>query len=151
MGDVPIVSLEEGDEVISFRNIPISLGSATFYGYSIPVGKQEAYWLIVNSYNSPGDRLMSPYYSNLEIRDKNDELVSDYHNLEQGENYTVSWFVGTDYYERLLAADSYFYSVVNKEEYTVEAQLSKEGYAFYDLSSIPSGLYYVEGGLIRIG
>ena len=71
------------------------------------------------------------------------ELETNY-NLEKGDEVTISWFLGTDYYEYKAIADSRFYkikSIVN-EDYKIEGELCKEGYAKYDFSEVEPGLYF---------
>ena len=71
----------------------------------------------------------------------------DFTNLTQGETYTVSWFEGTTYHEYNVVANSPYYTInwtksYNISTYIIEGELHKEGYASFDLSGIPSGLYY---------
>lgn len=76
----------------------------------------------------------------------------DFDNLIENETYTASWFEGTDYHECTMVADSPYYEDVQGEEYKLEGELHKEGYASFDLSNIPKGLYRtgIFRGIIRI-
>ena len=94
--------------------------------------------------------------NNLVISDSDGNPVDDPFNLEYGEIYTVSWFEGTQYHETNLAATSKCYVDTDGkpnffDAYEIPGELTKEGYAEYDLSEIPAGLYHINrGALIRI-
>ena len=84
---------------------------------------------------------------NYEVSDKAGNVVKNLRNLNYGETYTVSWFEGTKYKEHQLVANCSFYKQPeNTKEYVLKGKLNKEGYASYDYSEIPPGLYRVMGG-----
>ena len=168
VGDVPIPVLEDDDYIFSCSadSVPtMGLHEVDFYGYALPVWEAEyddnvfLYDVDTEEYHSGTD------ITNFEVADIDGDPVDDYYDLGQNKNYTVSWYIGTQYEEYTLAANSSFYIDHSNEpvgiriapDYVIEGELTKEGYATYDLSDVPSGIYWITnetansmGGLIEI-
>lgn len=168
VGDVPMPVLEDGDYIFSRSadSVPtMGLHEVTFYGSAIPVWEAEyddnvfLYDVEAGEYHSGMD------VTNFEVTDADGNPVDNYYALEENESYTVSWFIGTQYEEYVLKADCSFYADHSPEpvgkriepDYTIEGDLTKEGYATYDLSDVPAGVYWITnetdnkmGGLIEI-
>lgn len=70
--------------------------------------------------------------------------TDDFHDgilpLTQGEEITLNWYEGTEYKEVKKNA-TYHYHIISKERIEIAGTLTKEGYAEYDLSNVPDGLY----------
>ena len=152
IGPVPVLTLEKGKDKICYfsSNLPASLGlhKATFYGYGTPVKMSNR---DVDMYNpgtleiyNPGDEGEEFYYyhdglHDFDVLDDKGNSVSDVYNLEQGKEYTVCWYIGTQYNERKLKAESSIYDVdVQAPTYKIEPEFTKEGYATFDLSDVGS-------------
>lgn len=85
-----------------------------------------------------------------------DKTVEGYVPLNKGESVTLSWYTGTQYHETEKQAN-YQYYIHGEDPIKLAGTLSKNGYAEYDLSGVPSGLYWINGrsqpsasGLIEI-
>ena len=90
------------------------------------------------------------FSDNVEIKDSKGNVISDIpsiYNLNEGEDYIVSWYEGTQYREVTLPADSKYYVLardrLDDPEYIVSGTLTKDGYAEYVISGVESGTYVV--------
>lgn len=162
-GELPIPILESDDEVVyySLSNVSeIGLRSVKSIGFSICMNPQ---------YDRKGIRVLDYYGKDVEspikdiiqfdsydssaiqIEDSDGNVVDDIMNLTYGEDYTVYWYEGTVYKELIMPAVCSCYEVTDDLEYYIPGELTKEGYATYDLSTVEPGIYLVDGGgLIQI-
>ena len=149
LGEVPVPVIGEGDKIVSYssENVPVlRLLKANYYGCAVRLEtnpgydnlldrRAEAYWL------DPGTT---------EVRDSGGDLVEDIYNLNEGDEYMVSWYEGTQYNELSLPADSKFYVLeggsTGRADYEIDGALTKDGYAEYDLSGVSPGIYAVVNG-----
>lgn len=152
-GDFDILSIAEGDKVIGvFSAIPeLKVLPVNFYGYGVGVDERGEYGFYL--YSEEWEYING--HSNLEMRSSNGSVIADYNNLEYGEEYALSWFEGTQYYERtgLLATNRVYHydTVSNLSDYiSIESELTKEGYVVYDTSALAPGIYrvFLYGGYI---
>ena len=149
-GNVPIITLKPDDKLIMVSDYVLDymFYKVDFVGYTVsvvdiksPYGSSGVILYDI----STGERIELP--DNYEVSDKAGNVVKNLRNLNYGETYTVSWFEGTKYKEHQLVANCSFYKQPeNTKEYVLKGKLNKEGYASYDYSEIPPGLYRVMGG-----
>ena len=161
----PILSLDSGDNVISVSSSSVPdlvLCPMYFYGYgSIDVGPNDQFAIYedglvnwVNQFN------LNPY-NNFEVRDMDGNLVEDYDSLSPDKEYVASWFHGTEYNEEVFSPEYeiYYYHAGGWEaasysdtNIVIPGELTRDGYATYDLSGVLPGVYRVglNGGLIEI-
>jgi len=161
IGEVPVPTLTDGDKIIAFSNnfFDLELAPANFVGYSFYLIKRDGEYL---GYDENG-AYFSIMSKKLEftITDEKENVIEDYSSLEKDGTYTLSWYEGTKYNEIKLAAiyRQFDYNYKDKSDHLfVSGVLTKNGYAEYDLSGIPAGLYVIKlndglgshGGLIEI-
>lgn len=167
VGDVPIPALENDDLVVAYSDstVPVlGLAQVDFYGYGVGLesseydGKRS-----LNIYNpETNEKIHEEEVTNIEVKDASGNTVDNYYNLQQGESYTVLWYKGTQKKEQPLKADCKVYAdhTARKHiaaDYEIKGELTDNGYATYDLSGIPVGLYAIlnvsnpgRGGIIEI-
>ena len=157
-GDIEIPVLEKGSKVIYYSNsnVPtLRLKEVKFSGYSVCVIENDSNKEITDVYGNKSYSTASRDIKNVEVTDSKGKTVDNYHDLERGQYYTVSWFEGTTYREIKVPADGRYYTIADGDiwnwDYEIEGKLTKEGYAEYDLSDVPSGIYLIlgNGGLIE--
>lgn len=168
VGDVPIPLLGENDKIIAISRVsvpvlklfPVELG-----GYSFLLDDDNSYVTIRNLWEK-NDMIAIPreLFETVEIMDKEGNVYSVkdcLNNLEKNQVYTLSWYQGTTLNQEEVVANSrvfYWsgYGYTGDDYYEVEGTLTTDGYAEYDVSSVPSGVYKVftdsvySGGLIEI-
>lgn len=155
-GNVPV--FENGDSVRYYS--PSSVEDLELYnadpaGYTIlavnyPLGSGcNEFIMYQNNTESIGIRTD---IFKISICDDNDNEIKDKLALEQGKEYTLFWYEGTQYVDIKMAADYPYYIIeCAQPAYAIKGTLTKDGYATYDLSGVPKGLYHIRnGGLIRI-
>jgi len=149
MGDVPVLRLEPGDEVIMYSNSKknVSLLSAEFLGYTFAHYTYSGRLAVVNS--------MDDYFDiggKYEITSLDGASWKETDNLEHGAEYILSWTEGTTLNERRVFANARRYhngysgAASLLHGITVPGDPTTEGYAVLDFSAVPSGLYYIGGG-----
>lgn len=147
-GDFDPPALMEGDEIISFGNTGFRMRKYNFVGYSLPICNfpNKFAWIFESFFGMPTE--LSQYTAKtLEVCDKNGTVQEDYHNLEYGETYTVSWYQGTDYHELKMDATCRCYQPNKQADYqSFDGTITKNGYATYDLSGVEPGLYRIAVG-----
>ena len=147
MGDIPVITLKEDDEVITYNDTWVTLFVSDFSGYSPriidPEYGADALIILTGPYTSIG--LDKTAEDTFKVSDADGNLVKNYRDLAYGETYTVSWFEGTTYNELEITADCSYYKLTGsfKGDYTVSGELNKNGFATYDFSAIPAGLYCI--------
>lgn len=158
MGDVPLVTLQEGDEIRGYQYPGLALESANDSGYSLRMveGAYESTRLLIfEDLDSVDPIILSEsLLKNLEIKDEdgNSVALEDIHNLEYQKHYFVSWYEnGTEYREVEMIANCHYYTCRRKGqmepyEYDIDGELTKNGYAIIDLSGVEPGLYRIEVG-----
>ena len=174
VGPIPVPEYGPQDTVIGINHTTLGLNEAQIAGYSIriySIDDPQYYLRLIPSPNEIID-INLKNVKQFQMTDSNgnniqqvigyseygvDYYCPDFYNLKQGEKYTVSWFEGTTYNEYEMIADSPYYDVnwvkpgTNNCKYNIEGELHKEGYAVFDLSDIPSGVYRTDmGGFICI-
>ena len=148
-GNIPVPVIEEGDKVVSYssRGVPeLMLKKLDFYGYAIRLKTFSKGYIIID--DAIGSVTLP--FDGTEVVDSSGETVDDIYDLNEGEQYIVSWYEGTQYKEASLPADSRFYvperGRMGDPEYEIEGTLTKDGYAEYDLSAVESGTYMIISG-----
>ena len=145
-----IPTFQSGDSIIAYSgsNVPklILYTDASFEGYTICAykyrfGGSSAFSMYEGSKEKANVRTDN---YDVKIEDKNGNAVENRYNLNQGEEYTVFWYEGTKYNEIIMKADYPCYIIPKENKYEIEGKLTKNGYAEYDISSVPSGIYGVE-------
>ncbi len=153
--EVPIVTVREGDILLGFGFKTIDLTSVGFYGYSIPIKEYkdiDGSYNIVDDYDGPASTTWRNFEQFTIEHNRDSAIIDDYRDLDYRDGYTVSWFQGTNYHKYIVAADSLFYRLEEERpEYTLDGQLSKESYAYFDFSNIPPGLYLIESSIACYG
>ena len=156
-----IPSFEPNDKIVSYSDnivLKLTLSKADFAGYTLCTLKKDAggggyYHFIIYQNGTYSEDIM---IKNGDVHgvDKNEKEVESRFGLTQGEEYTVYWYEGTKYHEYKMKADYPYYQVHDKKSddyYEIEGTLTKNGYAEYDISNIPAGIYQVfGGGLLQI-
>lgn len=142
-GDFPALRVHRGDQLMVFGKPMIEkmfFEKADFVGYTIPAcdspGTTLAYYPVVNNY----------YANNVDkdhigVFDLNDVQVEDVRNLEQGKEYLYECYIGTEYRELKVRADSRCYSLDSGEYVELPMQITKLGYFTIDTSSLELGFY----------
>lgn len=156
-GDVPLLTLAEGDVVISYNNTLLRLRRAELVGYTICVWPDGNNMALVSDYDSLNATAVDA--KSFIVLDQNGKSMTDYRNLNYGETYVVSWFTGTQYNEIEMSANCKSFRVeqpTTSWDYEFEGQITRDGYATYDLSELPSGVYYISaqggnGGVAKTG
>lgn len=139
-GGLPIVEIQEGDQFVGFSNS----GDVPGLSYS-PV--------LSIRYTVDSEVDDSVYKKNLfTMVDSNGNTIAPdrYGDLEYGETYTLSWYDGTVYHEERRVADAIYITVYgSSDDSEIQGQLTKKGYAIYDVDLEP-GLYLLVDRLVRI-
>ena len=153
MGDVPVPALNGSDEIRGYNVTSIFLHPAEKVGDTLRLIEghnsfpSADFVLLFDSLDADFPIKVYVDEQQFEVRDSQGTLV-DYHNLDYMGNYTVSWFEGTQYNEMQMVADSHCYYTDTpgfhyQYMYEVDGELTKDGYATFDLSGIPAGLYVI--------
>lgn len=167
VGDVPIPVLNDDDVVAWYADdrIPtLGLAEVEFYGYAVSLwyGEYSGSYNFTIYDSESGEMVSKDGITNFEVLDSNGDVVGNYYDLDQNESYTISWFEGTQHCEYVLSATSKFYVDCTDRkyisaDYEISGELTNDGYARYDLSNIPAGIYVVldvdnpgRGGLIEL-
>lgn len=151
-----IPSFEPNDKIVYYSDSTVpkfTLSKADFTGYTICANKNETggsgfYYFVVFQNGTYSEEVRTWDYD-VHVVDKNEQEVESRFGLTQGEEYTVYWYEGTKYHEYKMKADYPFYQIHDKKSddyYEIEGTLTKNGYAEYDISNIPAGIYKVSGG-----
>lgn len=160
--NIPVPCLEENDQIICYSStdVPsIDLYPAEFIGFSPRfyladiAGGSDYYMMYNNRVDVPNHNIRQiPEDTMIEVTDENGNLLEDYNNVPENTLCTISWYEGTQYNEEKLVANCRVYRISETPAFEIEGALTKSGYAEYDFSSVPSGLYRVthDGGLILI-
>ena len=151
MGDVPILTLQDGDKLVRYGSTILDVVRVEEPTASIRVNLQERLdmWYLYTDPTAPmgvGDFQKSTVQQ-LQLEDSHGNIISladGYNgNLNFGEKYKLEYFGGTQYYEREMVADSwYFAHVLNRPVINLDGDLSKEGYKEFDWSVLEPGLYH---------
>lgn len=139
-GGLPIIEIQEGDRFVGFSNS----GDVPSLSYS-PV--------LSIRYTVDSEVDDGVYKKNLfTMTDSNGNTVTpeQYGDLEYGETYILSWYDGTVYHEECRVADAIYITVYgSSDDSEIQGQLTKKGYAIYDVDLEP-GLYLLVDRLVRI-
>lgn len=154
VGEVPVVAVDRNDEIIAFSDSdvpavwlrPIARISPSIYVRD---------WtddIIVCNLNSFEHIVISSSLKNVVIKDSQGremeyEGKESFKDLEPGEEYSICYFEGTRYVEFSTLVDSTYYECDSDGQIELEASLTKEGYAQYDFSEIPGGIYCIDSGV----
>lgn len=153
VGEVPILKLMEGDKIIVYSSskVPeISFVKVKDTGkWTLGADRVDNYYIDgIYFYNMKGEERTIDFIdfkkTNKEefvVTDSNGNVCNDYYDVERGKEYIASWFVGTQYHETILNSNNHLYTFDEDSAIGVPWSLTKNGYAEYDWSGIPSGLY----------
>ena len=143
-GDVAAPVITEGDEIISYGFTGFNLDYVEKVGYSIMITENTPYkklWVFTSLVGGPLE--IGEYTApSLEVRDAQGNLMSDYHDLEYMETYTVSWIKGTEYNEIQMIANCRSYETKGTA-YSFTGTVGKNGYATYEFTGVEPGTYKV--------
>ncbi len=166
IGDVPIPLLNGDDKIVAISKasvpvlklFPVELSD----GYSFLLIMGGGYVGIHNVWDK-NDHVGIPEdaFEKAEITDSNGNTYNAMeclNELKKDQVYTLSWFQGTVLNQKEVKADcrAFYWNGYNSDCYEIEGTVTTEGYAEYDVSSIPPGVYmtYIDlvysGGLIEI-
>ncbi|MBR3332534.1 hypothetical protein IKG28_02840 [Candidatus Saccharibacteria bacterium] len=149
IGDIPVISLESGDKIVSFGNTSIELFKVESFTYSINVWDSDGVMYLMTDADydvSKIPMITSVDMDKFTVSDESGNVVEDVRNLEYGRKYIASGFNGTDYIEKEMIADSGCFVVDREDPIKLDGELDKNGYALYNLSDVPAGLYAVGNG-----
>lgn len=145
-----IPTFQEGDSVVVYSgsNVPklTLIDHASFGGYTICAYKYKTggcHDFAMYDGSEKIETVRTDHYD-INIADKEEKNIEDRYNLKQDEEYTLYWYTGTKYNEVKMKAVYPFYEISHENTYEIEGTLTKKGYAEYDISSIPAGIYGVE-------
>ena len=152
-GDIPVLKLEPGDEVILYnsRNKNLVLNPAESAGYTFRHYEQLGHTYVSegfdNWYEVPSDGVFGTGY---DLRDSSGTILHGEDALEYMHHYTLAYTDGSTLHETEIVADSKRYRY-GSERIVVAGQATSDGYATLDFSSVSTGLYHlVDGGFIEI-
>ena len=155
IGSVEPPVIHRDDLVIGYSSFGVprlDLVEVEFCGYGVySVGDMVNSTLNFYTSFDPESYVSIPkqFKDTIQILDAKGNPVEDPHNLDYGETYLVSWYEGTQYYEVETEATSSYYVITNGTwghlDYSIEGELTREGYVIYDLSELPSGTYSIAG------
>lgn len=142
-GEIPIPIIRSDEKIRQYSNgdvFPLALYPANFTGYTIGAfhpARKEVYDL----YDfSSGTSLESS--KDIIVCGQDGIPVENMRDLEYNQEYIISWYIGTNYYEKSMVANCSCYDEKELEYiYTTEGDLTKNGYVEYDISQVPSGKY----------
>lgn len=146
-GDIPLPLLEEGDRVIAYSNTTVptlSLYPVEFMGFSpniYTVSDVTTYYdMMSGEYTS----MAKSDFEKASIIDSDRNEVENYRDLVQNQVYTMIWFEGTKNKEKEVIADSRYISIAGENPiYEIAGEVTMEGFAIYDFSGIPAGIYQI--------
>ena len=163
LSDIPVPLYRTGeDKVIAWpiREDPdaLELHKVSFTGYSISMflttakGGTHPYWKILGSGGTDDSYELDRNYFKVTVNDSEGNEVTELHDLEKDSVYTVFWYEDVRYYETRLKASCTHYDVdESADTVVIDGVMTDEGYAVYDLSQVPAGLYMTNDyGLIEI-
>lgn len=151
MRDIPLPTIEEGDEIRGYQNAKLGIDVATFEGYSLNIfdGFDQAAFF----HDLEEEPIIISHYDTIQIEDKDGNIIptDDMHNLNGYETYKVSWYENqTEYQEYYDVACSKCYTSRDRNysakgdyDYTIEGELTQSGYAVFDLSEVEPGIYMI--------
>lgn len=152
-GDVPILKLNKDDLIIYYSKGDVArldIRGLDYVGYTI--------FMVYTGYNytytlydlSSGNKISYSSFDAPELYDSDNMVVEDENKLNYNQKYKITWYEGTEYHEKILPANSRFFKENSYSE-IIEGKLTKNGYAEYDISNIPSGIYYLYNrGIVEI-
>ena len=165
--EIDIPQLSDNDKIIAYSQQGIP--TMQFYGiiynaYTIGIAQTTvlsskafmdiegdwAEYARVSSTGVPAESLY-PFELSLNSNSFKDQMRYGFVPLPKGEAVTLSWYKGTEYQERVKTADYQYYGYDGKNLQKIQGVLTKDGYAEYDLSAVPNGLYWIQGhGIVKI-
>lgn len=158
-GNVPLLEFSPGDEIIAYNQsgIPILfLCKVEPVGYTIGMVKDsKEYYAICNFQTGTEQAIFKRDGWPTVLDSAGNDVTENIFNLNFGEEYIIPFNEGTMAREIRSVADSQAYRfvnprVVNAGDYEIPGIATPEGYATYDVSSVPPGIYETSWGLIKI-
>ncbi len=142
MGDVPSITLQEGDEIRDYYGYYGSFFEQDYKGYNISLWEQDdGSVLLVSDFGDPNPiKIESMDAKTMEIRDASGNLITDGQYTKYGE-YTVSWYHGVEYHEAKVWCDCKIYERVSEECVNLPSEHNKGGYLVLDWTILEPGLY----------
>ena len=155
--DIPALIFENGDSVRYYAQ-ERDLEDVELYRVNPPTGAltmdsdvryDKNFEVVIQEYD------VDTLIENSILTDKNGNEIGDVwhnmYNLNHGETYTLSSFEGTNYFEEEVTADWYYYACNDFDHKIVlKPELTKEGYAIVDFSTLEPGFYCVNIGIHNI-
>ena len=142
MGDVPSVTLQEGDEIRDYYGYFDSFFEQDYKGYGVSMWKQDdGSVLLIENFGNPNPvKIEATDAKTMEVRDANGNLVTDDQYTKYGE-YTVSWYHGVEYHETKVWCDCKMYERVSEECVVLPSEHDKGGYLVLDWTILEPGIY----------
>lgn len=152
--DFSFQSVTRGEDKLAIVGITgVSCAPIIEMDYTIPY-KLGAYGGTIHYKNSIG-YLIGGYDEAFEEINGQDpskylDRLSDYYNVfraEKGEEFTFSYYSGTDYLEETVAANHFYYIIEDYKEYiSLEVTKTTQGYFLVDYSELSPGYYWFSVG-----
>ena len=155
---IPHISAQDKIAWYGPSETKITLNPVEFYGYTVPIlqdtDKCESLTVFDNGKNEFDSveeltviygyrRKESGMQKNVRLFDENgNDVFSDFRNLVHGDSYTLKWDEDGEHEEGLKATWCY-YKPSGKESVVLDGEKADEITTF-DLSSVPSGTYFVK-------
>ena len=157
-GDVPLLKVSKSDKVIAYGIQRIELTETSFAGYTIDAherafGSLEFMPTIDHTLIPTDGEIANQSKHDFGIFDANENQVEDFRNLTYGEEYTFTWYSGTECHQIVKVADCHCYPIdesVSAKTYTIKGSLTKNGYAEFDLSEVDPGIYTCGGSVFEV-
>lgn len=157
-GDFPILSVKKSEKIVGYNITNLPLVKTDFIGYSIEAVSYggDRIWPVLTQ-ELPVEQFGIPDNSkHLSISDLNGKPINDFRNLEYNEECFFEWYEGTEYHGEKMFANCRCYrktvGIAQPKEgetgYNIEGELTKLGYAAFDLSSLEPGFYICYYGAI---
>lgn len=140
-GDFLPLQVHRSDSLVMFGKPvdSIDLFRLDFAGYTIPatqVDQTNNYYPVIN-HNRPNNIVEN----HAGVYTLEEEPVEDVRDLEYGKEYLYECYIGTEYRESKLVANSRAYSLNRRDAVELSAETTKFGYFLVDISNLETGFY----------
>lgn len=142
MGDIPPITLKEGDEIRDYFGYCNHAIKVEDKGYVVSLWPQkDGSWILLEDFGKPlYIWIEASDTDTMEVRDANGNLVTDGNYTKYGE-YTVSWYHGVTYNEHKVWCDCKKYEQIPDISVEIPTEHNKGGYMVLDWSVLDSGIW----------
>ena len=142
-GDFPALQIHRDNPLLVFGKPSVEklfFEKIDFVGYTIPACDSPdatlAYYPVVNNFLANNvDK------DHIGVFNLDDSPVEDVRNLEHGKEYLYECYLGTEYREIKIKADSRCYRIDKDKKVELPMSITKFGYFTIDISGLESGFY----------